>query len=45
MCTRHPRRVRRRSWPRRKKLRIGNGLDKVDMGPMARDGERDRYEG
>ncbi len=26
-------------------LRIGNGLDKVDMGPMAAQRERDRYEG
>ena len=26
-------------------LRIGNGLDKVDMGPMAALRERDRYEG
>jgi acyl-CoA reductase-like NAD-dependent aldehyde dehydrogenase len=28
-----------------KKVRIGNGLDKVDMGPMASKRERDRYEG
>ena len=27
------------------KLRIGNGLDKVDMGPMASERERERYEG
>jgi len=27
------------------KLRIGNGLGKVDMGPMASSRERDRYEG
>ncbi|MEM7123089.1 MAG: aldehyde dehydrogenase family protein [Pseudomonadota bacterium] len=27
-----------------KKLRIGNGLDKIDMGPMAALRERDRYE-
>ena len=27
------------------KLRIGNGLDKVDMGPMAAQRERERYEG
>ena len=26
-------------------LRIGNGLDKVDMGPMASQRERERYEG
>ncbi|MCH7540553.1 MAG: aldehyde dehydrogenase [Proteobacteria bacterium] len=26
-------------------LRIGNGLDKVDMGPMVSSRERDRYEG
>ena len=26
------------------KLRVGNGLDKVDMGPMASQRERDRYE-
>jgi betaine-aldehyde dehydrogenase len=28
-----------------KKVRIGNGLDKVDMGPMGAKRERDRYEG
>jgi betaine-aldehyde dehydrogenase len=28
-----------------KSLRIGNGLDKVDMGPMVSARERDRYEG
>ena len=28
-----------------KKLRIGNGLDKVDIGPMVTEKERDRYEG
>ncbi len=28
-----------------RKLRIGNGLDKVDIGPMAAQRERDRYEG
>jgi acyl-CoA reductase-like NAD-dependent aldehyde dehydrogenase len=28
-----------------KKLRIGNGLDKIDMGPLAAQRERDRYEG
>lgn len=28
-----------------KKVRIGNGLDKVDMGPLASRKERDRYEG
>jgi betaine-aldehyde dehydrogenase len=28
-----------------KKLRIGGGLEKVDMGPMAAQRERDRYEG
>ena len=28
-----------------KKLRIGNGLDKVDIGPMVAEKERDRYEG
>ena len=27
-----------------KKLRIGNGLDKIDMGPLAAQRERDRYE-
>ena len=27
-----------------KKLRIGNGLDRVDLGPMATRGSRDRYE-
>ncbi|RKF17098.1 aldehyde dehydrogenase [Roseovarius spongiae] len=27
-----------------KKLRIGNGLDKVDMGPLVSSKERDRYE-
>ncbi|MEM7169958.1 MAG: aldehyde dehydrogenase family protein [Pseudomonadota bacterium] len=28
-----------------KKVRIGNGLDKVDMGPIVSSKERDRYEG
>lgn len=28
-----------------KKIRIGNGLDAVDMGPMVSSKERDRYEG
>ena len=28
-----------------RQLRIGNGLEKVDMGPMAAQRERDRYEG
>lgn len=28
-----------------KKIRVGNGLDKVDMGPMVSDRERTRYEG
>ena len=28
-----------------KKLRIGNGLAKIDMGPLAAQRERDRYEG
>ena len=28
-----------------KSLRIGNGLEKVDMGPLASQRERDRYEG
>lgn len=28
-----------------KRLRIGNGLDRVDMGPMVSARERDRYEG
>ncbi|HCX87393.1 MAG TPA: aldehyde dehydrogenase [Gammaproteobacteria bacterium] len=27
-----------------KKIRVGNGLDKVDMGPMVSSRERDRYE-
>lgn len=28
-----------------RKIRVGNGLDKVDMGPMVSDRERTRYEG
>lgn len=28
-----------------RKIRVGNGLDKVDMGPMVSHKERDRYEG
>ena len=27
-----------------KKIRVGNGLDKVDMGPIVSEKERDRYE-
>ena len=27
-----------------RRLRVGNGLDKVDMGPLAAQRERDRYE-
>ncbi len=40
----HLRRVRRRSWcstPR--KIRVGNGLDRVDMGPLASQRELARY--
>ena len=34
-----------RSLPREaKKLRIGNGLGRVDLGPMATRASRDRYE-